>query len=85
MMFTASRMEHPDPRWSHPSSTHLGWPVGEPPPPPPSVMIIPGPSSSSASMMIEAGLITPPYGTDSSSLELRSPDIIPPPILGSND
>ena len=34
-----------------------------------------------AQQSIETGLITPPYTTDS-SLELRSPDIIPPPIIG---
>ena len=57
----------------HLSSLELAWPVGEPPPslPPP-----PPPPKS-----IEPGLITPPYTTDS-SLELRSPDIIPPPSIG---
>ena len=52
-------------------SSHLGWPpvVGEPPPPP------------SGALAMEPGLITPPYATDS-SLELRSPDIIPPPVIG---
>ncbi|XP_057370740.1 nephrin-like [Daphnia carinata] len=67
-------------------TTQLGWPVGEPPPssqtpppppPPPNVMM-------TQQQSIEAGLITPPYTTDS-SLELRSPDIIPPPIIGSCD
>lgn len=60
-------------------SSQLGWPVGEPPP---SASTSPPPPPSAA-MMMEAGLITPPYTTDS-SLELRSPDIIPPPVIGNN-
>lgn len=86
-MFVA-RIE-PD-RWTknqmfcHTNTTQLGWPVGEPPPS--SQTALPPPPLPLNMMMthqqsIEAGLITPPYTTDS-SLELRSPDIIPPPIIG---
>lgn len=83
-MFAAARIETE--RWKNQMfchTTQLGWPVGEPPPssqtpppppPPPNVMM-------TQQQSIEAGLITPPYTTDS-SLELRSPDIIPPPIIG---
>ncbi|KZS21588.1 Sidestep protein [Daphnia magna] len=71
----------------HTSLTQLGWPVGEPPPshspilpppPPPPNMLM------TQQQSIKAGLITPPYTTDS-SLDLRSPDIIPPPVIGSCD
>lgn len=69
----------------HTSLTQLGWPVGEPPPsrspilpppPPPPNMLM------TQQQSIKAGLITPPYTTDS-SLDLRSPDIIPPPVIGT--
>ncbi len=83
-MFT-TRME-PDPRWANGSkhfsqppislSSQLSWPVGEPPPSA-TLTSLPPPSG----LIMEAGLITPPYTTDS-SLELRSPDIIPPPVIG---
>lgn len=83
-MFT-TRME-PDPRWTNGSkhfsqppislSSQLSWPVGEPPPST-TLASLPPPSG----LIMEAGLITPPYTTDS-SLELRSPDIIPPPVIG---
>ena len=81
LMFNASNMR--------PSMTsQLSWPVGEPPPhhlsaamtpllPPPSGLIM-------TQQPIETGLITPPYTRDG-SLELRSPDIIPPPVIGSCD
>ena len=70
----------------HTSLTQLGWPVGEPPPSAHSPSLPPPPPPPNTMMMtqqqsIEAGLITPPYTTDS-SLDLRSPDIIPPPIIG---
>lgn len=71
-----------DQMFAHSPATQLGWPVGEPPPaqalppPPPSLLLAQPPP-------IEAGLITPPYTTDS-TLELRSPDIIPPPTIGTH-
>jgi hypothetical protein len=70
----------------HTGLTQLGWPVGEPPPSVHSPSLPPPPPPPSMMMTqqqsIEAGLITPPYTTDS-SLDLRSPDIIPPPIIGT--
>ncbi|XP_046643483.1 nephrin-like isoform X2 [Daphnia pulicaria] len=72
----------------HTGLTQLGWPVGEPPPSAHSPSLPPPPPPPNMMMThqqsIEAGLITPPYTTDS-SLDLRSPDIIPPPIIGSCD
>lgn len=69
----------------HTGLTQLGWPVGEPPPSAHSPSLPPPPPPPNMMMThqqsIEAGLITPPYTTDS-SLDLRSPDIIPPPIIG---
>jgi hypothetical protein len=78
-------------------ASQLGWPVGEPPPHinPSSVMApllpLPPPSSVGVNMTmsqqqsLDAGLITPPYTMTDSSLELRSPDIIPPPVIGACD
>ena len=66
---TSSAYRHPI-HSQHHQQLQSSWPVGEPPP-----------LSLPPVMTMETTLIAPPYLTDS-TMDLRSPDIIPPPSIG---